>query len=388
MPKHAMLSASGSSRWLACTPSAQFEAQFPDRTSSYAEEGTAAHELAELAARYWLGLLSEQAYENHRDVLAQGPYYNREMQVCANGYASFIKNRYDETRKHCPDAEIELEVRGLDFSRWAPGGHGTGDCIIVADGQIEVIDFKYGKGYRVDAVGNTQMRLYALGAIERYGALYDIDRVRITIIQPRISDHPSTDEISTQELLDWAENYVKPRAMLAYKGEGDFAPSADACRFCRAKEQCKARADENLKLFDESPDPLILTPDEAGAILQRAGDLKTWLADLEALCMRTLYEGGSVEGWKLVEGRSTRRFKDELKVAEAMTAAGIDPTLLYKRELITLTQMEKDFGKKTVAEILKDLIVKPEGKPTLAPEKDKRPAYKPAELLLNAFDEE
>lgn len=385
MAKHALLSASGAHRWLECTPSAQLELQFPQSTSEYAEEGTAAHELCELTARYWLGEISEAEYENQRDELAKGKYYNAEMQECANDYAKFVAEKTAAARETCEDAFTALEVR-VDFSKYVKDGFGTGDCIIVSDSVLEIIDFKYGKGVRVEAAGNPQMKLYALGAYLEYNTLFDIDSVRMTIFQPRLSGVQSSDEITVKELLEWAEKYVKPRAKLAYKGEGEFAPSEEVCKFCRAKAQCKARADKNLKLFDEAPDVLLLTPEDAGKILEQAGDIQSWLADLESLVSSTLLAGQPVEGWKMVEGRSNRRFADELKVVAAMKSAGYDESLLYERKLITLTQMEKDFGKKAVAETLGELIVKPQGKPTLAPAKDKRPEFRPEEQLLAEFD--
>lgn len=385
MAKHALLSASGAHRWLECTPSAQLELQFPQSTSEYAEEGTAAHELCELTARYWLGEISEAEYENQRDELAKGKYYNAEMQECANDYAKFVAEKTAAARETCEDAFTALEVR-VDFSKYVKDGFGTGDCIIVSDNVLEIIDFKYGKGVRVEAAGNPQMKLYALGAYLEYNTLFDIDSVRMTIFQPRLSGVQSSDEITVKELLEWAEKYVKPRAKLAYKGEGEFAPSEEVCKFCRAKAQCKARADKNLKLFDEAPDVLLLTPEDAGKILEQAGDIQSWLADLESLVFSTLLAGQPVEGWKMVEGRSNRRFADELKVVAAMKSAGYDESLLYERKLITLTQMEKDFGKKAVAETLGELIVKPQGKPTLAPAKDKRPEFRPEEQLLAEFD--
>lgn len=385
MAKHALLSASGAHRWLECTPSAQLELQFPQSTSEYAEEGTAAHELCELTARYWLGEISEAEYENQRDELAKGKYYNAEMQECANDYAKFVAEKTAAARETCEDAFTALEVR-VDFSKYVKDGFGTGDCIIVSDNVLEIIDFKYGKGVRVEAAGNPQMKLYALGAYLEYNTLFDIDPVRMTIFQPRLSGVQSSDEITVKELLEWAEKYVKPRAKLAYKGEGEFAPSEEVCKFCRAKAQCKARADKNLELFDEAPDVLLLTPEDAGKILEQAGDIQSWLADLESLVSSTLLAGQPVEGWKMVEGRSNRRFTDELKVVAAMKAAGYDESLLYERKLITLTQMEKDFGKKAVAETLGELIVKPQGKPTLAPAKDKRPEFRLEEQLLAEFD--
>ena len=386
MAKHALLSASGAHRWLECTPSALLELQFPQSTSEYAEEGTAAHELCELTARYFLGEVSEMDFENRRDELAKGPYYNAEMQECANDYARFVTEKTKAAQESCEDAFTELEVR-VDFSKYVKDGFGTGDCIIVADRVLEIVDFKYGKGHRVEAENNPQMQLYGLGALEQFGDLYEIKTVRMTIFQPRLSGIEDSSEKTVKELTSWGKSYVKPRAKLADKGEGDFAPSEEACRFCRAKNQCRARAEENLKLFDESPDPLLISPEEAGAILAKSADIETWLKDLRELVSGALTAGETVTGWKMVEGRSNRKFADEDKVVAAMKAAGYDESLLYDRKLITLTQMERDFGKKTLAEILGDLIVKPQGAPTLAPESDKRPAYRFEDQVLKAFDE-
>jgi hypothetical protein len=388
MGKHALLSASGSERWLACPPSARLEEPFPKRSSTYADEGTAAHELCELCARFQLGEIKKRTYDTKLAKLTKGKYYNAEMQECAADYGRFIAGTVKAAQEVCPDAIVELEVKSLDFSEWAPGGFGTGDCIIVADGTLEIIDFKYGKGVRVESEGNSQMKLYALGAIKMYGALYDIKRVKMSIIQPRISHSPSTAELTACELLEWAETYVKPRAALAFAGEGEFCPGESTCRFCRAKEQCKARYDQNLALFDDAPDTLLIDAEEAGAILERAEDIKTWLKDLENLVKRSLFEGKPAGNWKLVEGKSNRKFTDADKVAEAMKNAGHDESLIYKRELLGITAMEKTFGAKVIGTVLKDLIVKPEGKPTLAPLKDKRPEFKPKELILEAFDEE
>lgn len=383
--QHAILSASGAHRWLECTPSAQLEQQFPPSTSEYAEEGTAAHELAELTARYFLGEISETEFEAKRDELAKGPYYTAEMQECANDYARLVLQKFEAACETCPDAFVELEVK-VDFSKYVKDGFGTADCVIVADNLLEIIDFKYGKGVRVEAAGNPQMRLYALGAYLKYNTLFDFERVCKTIFQPRLSGVQSSSELTVKELTTWADKVVKPRAKLAYKGEGEFKPSEDVCKFCRAKAQCRARTEKNLSLFDESPDPLLITPGEAGEILAKAADIQGWLSDLEALVSSTLLAGQPVAGWKMVEGCSNRKFADEAKVIEAMKAAGYDEATLFERRLITLTQMEKDFGKKAVGEVLGELIVKPQGKPTLAPETDKRPEYKPEDQLLAEFD--
>ena len=387
MAKHALLSASGAHRWLLCTPSAQLEQKFPASTSAYAEEGTVAHALAELTTRYFLGELDEVSYENQiKSEFEPNSYYNAEMRECAVAYAKFVTGRLAEAKKTCPDAMIILETR-LDFSKYVPGGFGTGDCVIIAEPILDVIDFKYGKGHRVEAEDNPQMQLYGLGALEQFGDLYEIKTVRMTIFQPRLSGIEDSSEKTVKELTSWGKSYVKPRAKLADKGEGDFAPSEEACRFCRAKNQCRARAEENLKLFDESPDPLLISPEEAGAILAKSADIEAWLKDLRELVSGALTAGETVTGWKMVEGRSNRKFADEDKVVAAMKAAGYDESLLYDRKLITLTQMERDFGKKTLAEILGDLIVKPQGAPTLAPESDKRPVYRFEDQVLKAFDE-
>lgn len=387
---HALLSASGAAKWLSCPPSARLEEQFPNESSEFAREGTVAHSLAELSARYNLSDISKKEFNAQKKKLLATEdgkkFYNEEMQEHAKDYAELIFGKLQEARTRSADAFVELEVK-VDFSKWVPEGFGTGDCIIVADDWLEIVDLKYGKGYRVEATGNPQMRLYALGALEYYGTLYDIKNVRMTIYQPRLSGVQSSDEITTEELLAWAENVVKPTAALAFEGSGEFAPSEEACKFCLAKETCKARYEKNLALFDEAEDPLLITVEEAAAVLEKAADIRAWLTDLENLVQSTLLSGEPVTGWKIVEGRSNRKFSDDLKVAEAMKAAGYDEALLYEKKLITLTQMEKDFGKKKVAEVLGSLIIKPQGKPTLAPESDKRPAFQPDEAILAAFDE-
>lgn len=388
--KHALLSASGAARWLECTPSARLEEKFPDNTTEYAREGTLAHALGELTAEYFLNEITENDYENTRDHILRTPegtkYYTPEMQEHAADYAALVKARLDVAKETCPDAFCELEVR-VDFSRWVPDGFGTADCVIIADDTMEIIDLKYGKGYKVEAEGNAQMQLYALGALVAYEDLFDIKKVRMMIFQPRINSAPS-DEIPVQDLITWATNYVKPRAQLAIKGEGEFNPSEETCKFCKAKAQCKARADKNLELFDKNPDPEFLTVEEAGKILEKAKDMKAWLKDIEELVFGTLLNGKTVPGWKLVQGRRVRQLPAEEKVVELMTKAGYDESLLYERSLLTLTELEKSFGKKAVNEILGDFITKPEGKPALAPETDPRAPWSSTDAIMKAFDED
>lgn len=389
MPKdHALLSASGAHRWLECTPSALLESELPGTTSVYAEEGTVAHRLAEASARWYTNQITDAEYNGMLDEVKQSKYYNEEMLEYCDGYGKFVRDKLAEVSEIADEEAAILVETKIDFSAWVPSAFGTADCLILADNYMEVIDFKYGRGSRVEAEGNPQMRLYALGAYQTCGYVYDVENITMTIYQPRIANGITSDTIDLAELIDWAETYVKPRAALAVKGKGEFAPSGEACKFCKAKATCRARAEKNLELFDDAPDKYLLTVEEAGEILKKASDIESWLSDLKAYVESSLFEGIPVPGWKLVEGKSVRRYADEAKVREALLAAGVEEAILYKpRELVTLTQLEKDVGKKRVAEILGKLIVKPAGKPSLAPESDKRPAVTPAEQLVKQFDD-
>lgn len=388
--KHALLSASGAHRWLSCPPSAKLEAELPDKTSPYAREGTLAHLLAEHKAAVAIGDLKAKEYDlwlKNSFPKSDGydEFFNAEMDECATAYADFIKAKLNETWETCQDAFAELEVK-LDFSEWVPKGFGTGDCIIVADDVLNVIDLKYGKGVAVDAEDNDQMKLYALGALKAYEDLYDVKEICMTIFQPRLTKTPSQASISVDDLLEWAEQIVRPIAKLAYKGEGDFCPSESTCRFCKCRETCKARYEKNLSLFNDNEIQAFISVEEAAKVLSLADDIKGWLADLETFVFSTLMNGEEVPGWKIVEGRSNRKYADDLKVAEALTKAGYDETLIYEKKLLSLTALEKDFGKKAIDELLGELIVKPQGKPTLAPASDKRKPYQLNESLLAEFD--
>lgn len=385
--QHAVLSASGAHRWLECTPSARLEMKFPNKSSEYAEEGTVAHELAEISALYATNQITAEEYNERFFEIKKSKWYTEEMLECCGDYAKLVKEKWSDLRKKTGNAVALIEAK-INFDKWVPMGFGTADCIILSDGYIEVVDFKYGRGKRVDAFQNPQMRLYTLGAYNTFGLVYDVEHITMTIFQPRISNGVTSDEITIDGLLDWAESYVAPRAKLAYAGKGQFNPSEETCKFCKAKATCRARAEENLKLYDDGFDARLLTVQEAGELLAKAADIEAWLSDLKAYVESELLDDVEVPGWKLVAGRSIRRFSDEKAVAEAMLAAGYDPAVLYKPpELITLSQMEKDFGKKAVEKTIGHLIVKPAGKPTLAPESDKRPAIKREEELLKEFDD-
>ncbi|MDR1465418.1 MAG: DUF2800 domain-containing protein [Oscillospiraceae bacterium] len=377
--EHAKLSASSAHRWLACTASPTLEAQFPDTASPYAAEGTLAHTWAEKAA--------------HARIFAPDNFFDAgncegEMLDAALAYADLVVARYRDalTRDRAPTVYLEERV---DFATWVPEGFGTADCLIIADGTLEVIDFKYGKGVKVAAADNPQMQLYALGAFYTHDCdvLYDIHTVRMTIFQPRLSDTPDVAEMPIDELRRWAANVLRPKAREAFDGPGQFVPGEKQCRFCRAAAQCRARANEVLSLFDEVERGDLLSDAEVGNLLQRAQIFKAWLDSTADYVEKSLLRGNLVPGWKMVAGRSTRKIADTAAAGKALTDAGFPESTVFRRELETLTNLEKLVGKKRLPELLGELIQKPEGKPTLVPESDKRPALQPNGQMLDAFDE-
>ena len=362
MGKHALLSASSSKRWLSCTPSARLEEQFKDEPggSVYAEEGTAAHALAEHKLKKALKRRSKRPVSD---------YQCDEMEECTDGYVAFAMEQVELARQECKDPVVLIEQR-LDYSAYVPEGFGTGDLLIVADKVLTVIDLKYGKGVAVDAEWNPQMMLYGLGALELVDALYDIETIRMVIYQPRL-ESVSTWEISVKDLMEWVEMELKPKAVLAIKGEGEYR-SGDWCRFCKAKNTCRARAEEYLRLAQmEFKQPPLLTDEEIAEVLKVADELAKWSADVYAYAQdEAVTKGKKWAGFKLVEGRSNRKYTDEEEVAQAAQKAGY--TDIYKKTLIGITEMERLLGKKKFAEILGKLVYKPQGKVTLVPESDKR----------------
>lgn len=358
---HAELSASGSHRWLNCTPSALLEREFEDRESDAAAEGTAAHALAEHKLRRCLKMRSKKPVSK---------YDCDEMDAYTDGYVQFVLESIAEVKQVCPDPQVLIEQR-LDFSCWVPEGFGTGDCLIVADKLLHIIDFKYGQGILVDAEENPQMMLYALGALGIFDCLYDIEDVSMTIYQPR-RNNISTWTISVADLKAWGENTLKPKAALAIKGEGEFIPGA-WCQFCKAAVKCRARADAKLQLAKyEFKPPVLLTDEEIGDILLGLDDLTKWANEIAAYAQDAAVNHGKVwEGFKLVESRTNRKYTDEEAVVAAAKAAGYHD--IFKQSLITITEMEKLMGKTTFQEVLGSLVTKPQGKPTLVPASDKRP---------------
>ena len=364
MANHAILSASASHRWLNCPPSVRLTERIPDNGSIYAAEGSEAHELCEYKLRKLLGMEAH----NPLDTPVGLQYYDSTMEDATTSYAAFVLELLEDIRKSCPDPIVMVEQR-LDFSRWVKDGFGTGDAVIVADGTLHVIDFKYGTGVPVSAEGNSQMRLYALGALDMFGELYDIDTVVMTIYQPRLSS-VSTDTISKADLLDWAENTLRPLADLAYKGEGELN-AGSWCRFCKLRSTCRKRAEANLAMAQHDFKlPPTLSDEEIAVILDKLDDLISWAGDIKEYALNAALLGKHFDGWKLVEGRSNRRYTDEAAVAQIVSETGHDP---YEHKLLGITAMEKLLGKKQFATLLSDLVERPQGKPVLVPASDKRP---------------
>ncbi|WP_028988051.1 DUF2800 domain-containing protein [Thermicanus aegyptius] len=381
---HAILSASGAHRWLACTPSARLEATLPERESEYAEEGRLAHAIAELKLRkHFIEQMNVRTFNKKLKELQSNGLYQDEMMKHTDVYTEYLQGI---VHGFTTPPYIAVEKR-LDFSAWVPEGFGTGDCIIIGSGTLRIVDLKYGKGVPVSAEGNPQMRLYALGAWAAYNFLFPIDRVRMTIVQPRL-DSISEDEITIQELLEWGE-WVKPIATKAYAGEGEFVPG-EHCRFCRAKALCRARAQYYLELegFKKMIPPLI-SNEEVGRILERARELEKWVSDLEEYALAESLKGNEIPGWKAVEGRSSRQYVDQDAAFAALKAAGIDEAILYERKPLTVAQIEKVLGKADYKRLLEEpgLVKVEPGKPTLAPISDKREAITNRITAAEAFGE-
>ncbi len=360
--QHAILSASSAHRWMGCTPSARLEQEFDDRETEAASEGTAAHALCEHKLRKALKLRSRKPVSK---------YDCDEMDEYTTQYVEFVLEALAEAKQTCPDPQVLIEQK-LDFSCYVPDGFGTGDCLIVASPRLHVIDFKYGLGVIVDAYQNPQMMLYALGALRIFDCLYDITEVSLSIFQPR-RENVSTWSTSVDELREWAETTLKPKADLAYKGEGDYVPGA-WCQFCKAAVKCRARAEAKLELARfEFAQPPLLSDTEIEEILGKLEDLTKWANEIVAYAQdAAINHGKTWSGFKLVESRTNRKYTDEEAVASAAAAAGYHD--IYRKTLIPITEMEKLMGKKTFAETLGSLVVKPAGKPTLVPASDKRPA--------------
>ncbi|MBR3875007.1 MAG: DUF2800 domain-containing protein [Clostridia bacterium] len=357
-----------------CPPSVRLSEQFADKPSSYAEEGTFLHELCELKLHRYLGDMAsdviEAQYAEHRD----SEFYTQEAETVTDEYVAFCVETIEAVKSSCPDPLIMVEHR-LDYSEYVPEGYGTGDLVIVADGVIEVIDFKGGRGVRVDAHRNSQLMLYGLGALLEFDPLYDVRNVRVTIVQPRLSN-TSTYEIAADELVRWAEKEVRPRALMAYEGKGEFC-AGDWCRFCKARYTCRKRSEYHMQLAERDfRQPDLLSDEEITDILPIADSLNNWVQDLLAYATQQAVEGKSWPGYKLVAGRSNRKYTSEAEVIKAATEAGY--TDIYKTSLLGVGDLEKRLGRKKFNEVLGMYVIKPVGAPTLVPDSDPRKPYSSA----------
>ena len=370
--KHALLSASSAHRWIACPPSALLSKKFEDSSSSFAQEGTDAHTLAQYKLEKLLGLPTKDPTESLS-------FYDEEMNDHAENYATFVLEQVEKAKEACVDPQVLIEQK-LDFSRYVPEGFGHVDCLIIADGTLTVIDFKYGLGIKVSAERNPQMFCYALGGLTLFDGIYDIDNVRLIIYQPRrenISEHC----ISKSELIQWAEDVLSPTAELASKGEGEYK-AGEHCQFCKAKSTCRKRAEYNLELAKYDFEvPATLDHDEIAAILIKADELVSWVSDVKEYALKEALNGAKYEGFKLVAGRSNRKYTDETAAADLVIAAGKDP---YEKKLLGITAMTALLGKKAFEDILGGLTYKPPGKPVLVTADDKRPEFNSA---YEDFDE-
>ena len=375
MNKHSNLSPSGSHKWYNCTPSAALELQFENKLTQAAEEGTAAHAYCEHKLKKLLHQRSK------RPVSA---YYCDEMQEHTDAYVDYVYEQLEIVKQNCKDPIVLIEQH-VDFSEYVPGGFGTADCVIVSNNMLHIIDFKYGIGVLVDAYDNPQMKCYALGALAIFDCLYDIEEISMTIFQPR-RENVCTWTTTVQELKSWAENELKPRAEKASKGEGEFHPG-EWCTFCRAAVKCRARAEEKLRLAQEEFKlPPLLSDEEIEDVLSVIPDLTKWANDIMAYATESaILHGKKWNGFKVVEGRSVRKYKDEEAVAQAAKASGYKD--IYRHSLITLTEMQRLMGKSKFEKVLGDLIYKPPGKLTLVPETDKREAVN-TEEAKNEFNME
>ena len=371
--KHAVLSASSSERWLNCPPSARLCEAYEDKGSDYAAEGTDAHALCEFRLKQVLGIPTDNPIENLS-------WYNEEMEDCAAGYAAYVSELLETAKQTCADPVVMIEQR-VDFSRWVKEGFGTADCIVIADGVLNICDYKNGQGCLVLAERNPQMMLYALGALEIFDGIYDIDTVRMTIYQPRKSNI-SVYEMDKADLYEWANSELTQKAQLAYEGQGSFS-CGEWCRFCKAKAECRERAEANLALARyEFQTPALLADEEIADILGKVDALTAWASDVKEYALQQAISGTAFPGWKLVEGRSNRRYTSEAAVAAAVEGAGFDP---YEKKLLGITALQKLLGKSRFEELLTPYIEKPQGKPTLVRSSDKRPEWNTAK---NDFMEE
>lgn len=369
--KHALLSASGASRWLNCTPSARLEEKFDESSPSvYAEEGTLAHEFGDINLRFFNKEISEKVYSSELKKLRKHKLYTDEMEEQVSKYTDYVIESLNVARQKTKDAILLVEKR-LDFSHLVEKGFGTGDSTIIADGIMEILDLKYGKGVKVDAENNPQLMLYGSGALRTFEMLYDIHTVKLTIIQPRL-DHISSWEISVKDLIDWGEKTVKPTALKAYSGKG-VQKAGSWCKRCKVSPMCATLAAQNIKLAQhEFRDPHKLTPKQLIDVYKQMPMLVDWVNSVQSYLLKEALKGKKLPGYKVVEGRSNRKWLDEEKVIEILENQYLGRSDFMQSKLQGIAKIEKLLGAKNFKELVSNYVIKPQGKPTLVPESDKR----------------
>lgn len=368
---HAKLSASGASRWATCPGSVQMEDGIPDKESVYAQEGTLAHEMSELKLKHYLDPkgFGKRKLNAAIKKLKENELYQAEMDSYTDTYVDFIK---EKALSFSSNPYIEIEKR-VDFSRWVDGGFGTCDCVLIHGSTLSIIDLKYGKGVPVSSEQNEQLILYALGAYDAFNLIYNLDKIELNIVQPRINNF-STWEISLTELLLWGD-YFKVQAEKALGGNGELVPSAKACKFCKARDICTARAENNLSLESEIKlKPNEIPKDKLYEYISRGEDIAKWVADLKAYALDMCLKGEDVKGLKAVAGRTSRSWTNQDEAINKLIEGGIDEAIIYDKVPLTLAKLEKALGKQQFTALVGDLVVTSEGKPTLVFENDKRPA--------------
>lgn len=392
--KHSTLSPSGAHRWIACTPSALLERQFPDVTSDAAQEGTLAHKLAELKLRNYCFMVDfgKKKFTAAVNKLKKEKLWQDEMDEYTGVYLDYVKGA-SLAFKNQPTVKLESRFELDAYIPHLPDeeeASGSADCVLIGGGVLHIIDFKYGKSPdgRMEAEGNPQLALYALGAYEAYKILYPIETIRMTIVQPRLSDGISEWECPLKELLAFGD-YVKEKAALAIKGEGDFRPDPKTCKWCRARGKCRARGDEKVKLaFAVGKKPPLITNEEMGQYLIQGADVAKWLSDLQDCALKECLAGNEVPGWKAVEGRGSRDWIDMDKAFTELKQSGIAEEVLWERKPLSLAQVEKVVGKKDFEECVGSFVVKKPGKPALVIESDQREAITNKITAAEAFKED
>lgn len=382
---HALLSASSSHRWLHCPMLPRLEAEIPSKNTVYTQEGTCAHELSEIKLMYKSGKIKKREFNKKlKDFKASAAFYDEEMEEMTELYTDIVMEHFNAYEK----ASMELEKR-VDFSDWVPNGFGTSDVVILADNTLEIIDLKYGKGVPVSAKLNPQMSLYALGAYATYDLVYDFDKIKMTIVQPRL-DSVSSVEIFVDELLYWADNYVLPRASQAEIGIGDWDLNAEVLKWSPVAAKLVPWAQKNWEIIDryDFEEPVYLSDEALKEILDRASEIKKWVESVEAYALKQALDGKEVPGYKLVEGRSNRVITDKAKAIDILHDNGFDDEIYRPKELLAMGALEKLIGKSTFAELLAEVIDKPQGKPVLVQESDKRPALNSLEQAIKDFEGE